>query len=77
MNYPHQATTDPNAFTLWPDASVEELAVWAQAAGYAQRTNNFSLDDLDTAVAWGQNAMLPATTYDFQNNFVSMIDHGV
>jgi hypothetical protein len=36
MSYPQTATNDPYAFAFWPDASVEELAVWAQAAGDAQ-----------------------------------------
>ena len=77
MNYPHRATTGPNAFTLWPNASEVELAVWAQAAEYAQQTNNLSLDDLDSAVAWGQCATLPVTTYDLQHNFVSIIALGI
>jgi hypothetical protein len=73
MNYPHTTTTDPNAFTLWPYASEEELAVWAQAAGYAQQNNDIYLGDLDAAVAWGQSTTLPATTHDLQNIFVSTV----
>jgi hypothetical protein len=74
MNYPHQTTTDPNAFSLWADPSEGELAVWAQAAGYAQQglTNNtFSFDGLDATVAWGQSATVPAATSELQNIFVS------
>ena len=76
MSYPQTATTDPYAFSLWPDASEEELGVWAQAAGYAQQelTNGaFSFDGLDTTAAWGQNSTLPALTYDseLQNILVS------
>ncbi len=68
MNYPQQATSDPYAFSLWPDASAaseEEMMAWAQAAGYAQpglTTDNFSLDDLlDTSLAWGQSGTVPTT----------------
>jgi hypothetical protein len=71
MNYSETTTTNPYAFTLWPDASEEELAVWAQAAGYSQENNDFSLGDLDAAFAWGQSAPLPAPTYNLQNIFVS------
>ena len=78
MSYPQTATTDPYAFSLWPDASEEELAVWAQAAGYAQQGltvtgDTFSFDGLDTTAAWGRSSTLPASTYDseLQNIFVS------
>jgi hypothetical protein len=77
MNYSGTATTNPYAFTLWPDASEEELAVWAQAAAHSQENNDFSLGDLDSALAWGQSATLPATTYDLQNNFVSTTGLGM
>ncbi len=67
MNYPQPATTDPYAFSLWPDASAasEEMMAWAQAAGYAQSglTDNLFLDDLDTTLAWGQGGMIPTETY--------------
>jgi hypothetical protein len=69
MNYPHQTTTDPNAFALWPDASEEELAVWAQAAGYAQQNNTFDFENLDATVAWGQSAEPPAATYELPELF--------
>ncbi|KAN0137812.1 hypothetical protein V8E53_004296 [Lactarius tabidus] len=69
MNYSGTATTNPYDFTLWPNASEEELAVWAQAAAHSQANNGFSLGDLDDALVWGQNATLPATAYDLQNKF--------
>jgi len=60
-------TADPYAFLLWPDASApgeEEMAVWAQAAGYAQQglevsSDNYPFDGLDATAVWGQSATLP------------------
>ena len=77
MNYPHQTTTDPNAFTLWQDASEEELAVWADAAGYAQQNNNFAFENLDATLAWGQSADPPAATNELQNFLVSTVALGI
>lgn len=77
MNYHNTAPADLSAFSLWPDASTvsgEEMAPWAQAAGYAQPglvAENILLDDLDATLAWGQRGMTPAEPFDFQNNFVS------
>lgn len=77
MNCPHTATADPNAFLLWPDASAatEEMMVWAQAAGYAEpglTVGDFSLDDLDATLAWGQGGTTPAEAFGFQNYSVSI-----
>ncbi len=81
MNYyPQPATTDPYAFSLWPDASAaseKEMMAWAQAAGCAQSgltTDNFSLDDLlDTTLARGQSGTIPTGTY---GNSVSIFAFG-
>ncbi|KAI9465608.1 hypothetical protein BJY52DRAFT_596180 [Lactarius psammicola] len=73
MNHPHTATTDPYAFSLWPDAaasSEEETRLWAQTAGYAQTgftSDKFSFDGLDATAAWGQSATLPAAAYGLEN----------
>ncbi len=80
MSYLHQATTDPYAFSIWPDAaaSSEEMMVWARAARYAQpgRTvENFSLDDLDATIAWGQSS--PTETYGSQRLSVSTFAFGI
>ena len=55
MNYPN---TDLSAFSLWPDAPAvgeEEMAVWAQTAGYAPKRldEGIPLDILDATLAWG------------------------
>ncbi|KAH8998688.1 hypothetical protein EDB92DRAFT_1836639 [Lactarius akahatsu] len=76
MNYP-QTTTDPYAFSFWPDAaafSEEETMAWAQAAGYAQpglTTDNFSFDDLGATAAWGQSATLPDGTFGIHHRIPS------
>ena len=73
MNYPQRtSTTDPNAFSLWPDApaSGEETAVWAGAVGYAQLGfigDSFAFGDLDSTTAWGQSATLPTAVYGLLN----------
>jgi hypothetical protein len=79
MSYPQTATTDPYAFALWPDASEEELAVWAQAAGYAQSElagDTFSFDGLDATATQGQSPTLPTAAYGPHNPFVSAITLG-
>jgi hypothetical protein len=42
MNYYHTATTDPSAFSFWPDASTGEVMVSAQTVGRVKQglTNN-------------------------------------
>jgi hypothetical protein len=81
MNYPNTAPADLSAFSLWPDAPVvgeEEMAVWAQAAGYAQPelAEGIPLDIIDATLAWGQSGTAFAEPLDFQNNFVSIFTYG-
>jgi hypothetical protein len=78
MNYPDTTPADLSAFSLWPDATAtsEEMATWAQAAGYAQPgfdLENIPLDVLDATLAWGQNNTTPAEIFNFQNNPVSIL----
>jgi hypothetical protein len=79
MNYPDTVPADLSAFSLWPDAvaaSEEEMAMWAQAAGYAQpgfTFENVPLDDLDATLTWGQSSTTPGEIFDFQNNSVSIL----
>lgn len=77
MNYPNTTPADLSAFSLWPDAPVvseEEMAIWAQAAGYAQPglAEGIPLDIIDATLALGQSGTAFAEPLDFQNNFVSI-----
>lgn len=82
MSYIHNSTTDPSTFSLWPDDSAtseEEMAMWAQPAGYAQpgfTFKNYPLDVLDATLAWGQGGTIPAEISDFQNNSVGIFTFG-
>ena len=77
MNYHDTAPADLSTFSLWPEAptvSGEEMATWAQDAGYAEPglvAENILFDDLDATLAWGQSGVIPSEPFDFQNNFVS------
>jgi hypothetical protein len=80
MNYPNTTPADLSALSLWPDAPAvteEEMAVWAQAAGYAQPglDEGIPLDILDATLAWGRSGTSSAE-FDFQNNFVSIFAFG-
>jgi hypothetical protein len=61
MNYHHAATTDPSAFSLWPDASAssEEVMVSAQTVGYTQQglTNNSLISMARVAQLLGDKAI--------------------
>lgn len=78
MSYPQATTTDSYTFALWPDASEEELAVWAQAAEYAlqELTGDALSFGLDATAVWGQSSTLPAAAYGPHNPFVSAIPLG-
>jgi len=72
MNHPDTTTTDPYAYSLWPDAwaaSEEEMMAWGPAAGYAQpglTVEDFTLEDLDSALAaWGQSGATAAELCGF------------
>ena len=81
MNYPNAAPVDLSGFSLWPDAPAldeEEMAVWDQAAGYAQPGlgDGIPLDILDATLAWGQSGTTFAEPSDFQNSFVGIFAFG-
>ncbi|KAH8990861.1 hypothetical protein EDB92DRAFT_1863619 [Lactarius akahatsu] len=69
MSYSQTATSDPYAFSLWPDASAasEEMTMLAQAAGCTQpglTVEDIFFDDLlDTTLAQGSNSTTPAETF--------------
>jgi hypothetical protein len=83
MNYPDTVPADLSAFSLWPDAtaaSEEEMAMWAQAVGYAQPGFNFEnipLDVLDDTLTGGQSGTTPAGVSDYQDNSVSTSPSGL
>jgi hypothetical protein len=76
MNYPNTTQVDLSPFSLWPDE--EEMAMWAQAAGYAHPglDEGIPLDILDATLAWGQSGTTFAEPFDFENNFVGIFAFG-
>jgi hypothetical protein len=82
MNYSNTAPADLSASLLWPDAPAvgeEEMALWAQAAGYSQQglDEGIPLDILDATLAWGQSGTTFAELSDFRNNLVSIFAFGM
>ena len=81
MNYPDAALADLSAFSHWPDAlaASEEIAAWAQPAGYAEPEVAIEaipfdiLLVLDAILAWGQSR----TSRTPQTNLVSISAFGM
>ena len=81
MNYSNTTPVDLSAFSQWSDAPIaseEEMALWAQAAGYSQPAFDEGIpqDILDDTLAWVQSGTNFAEPFDLQNNFVSIFTFG-